>query len=58
MDILAIIFVVNIILKFFHLITWSWIAVLWPLWLILIIEILIWWNDLDLLGNLFKSYFD
>lgn len=38
---------VNIILKFFNLINWSWSATLWPLWAELIIIAILW-----LSGNL------
>ena len=37
MGILDVILIVNIILKFIGIINWSWLVVLWPLWVILII---------------------
>lgn len=48
MDLLTTILIVNIILKYFHLISWSWTLVLWPLWvsiaLIIIIVIYYYYN--------------
>ena len=48
MGILDVILVINIVLKLLNLITWSWWAVLWPLWAELIIIAIIWlknWLD-------------
>ncbi len=45
---LEMILIVNIILKFFNLINWSWSATLWPLWAELIIIAIVWlkaWLD-------------
>ena len=39
---LEVILIVNIILKFFNLIDWSWKATLWPLWAELIIIAIVW----------------
>ena len=47
MGMLEMILTVNIILKFFNLINWSWSATLWPLWAELIIIAILW-----LSGNL------
>ena len=44
---LEMILIVNIILKFFNLINWSWSSTLWPLWAELIIIAILW-----LSGNL------
>lgn len=40
-DLLTTILIVNIILKYFHLISWSWALVLWPLWVSIAIVIII-----------------
>lgn len=40
-DLLTTILIVNIILKYFHLISWSWTLVLWPLWVSIAIVIII-----------------
>lgn len=40
MSVIGVILVVNIILKVSHLILWSWLIVLWPLWLAIVIAIL------------------
>ena len=48
MGILDVILIINIVLKLLNLITWSWWAVLWPLWAELIIIIIFWlkaWLD-------------
>lgn len=39
---LEVILIVNIILKLFNLINWSWKATLWPLWAELIIIAIFW----------------
>lgn len=41
MGILDVILIINIVLKLLNLITWSWWAVLWPFWVILIIACLL-----------------
>jgi len=45
MGILDVILVINIVLKLLDLITWSWWAVLWPLWVVLIIACLLIFSD-------------
>lgn len=40
-DLLTTILIVNIILKYFHLISWSWALVLWPLWISIVIVIIV-----------------
>lgn len=39
MSVIGVILVVNIILKVAHLVSWSWLIVLWPLWLAILIAI-------------------
>lgn len=41
---LEVILIVNIILKFFNLIDWSWSVTLWPLWTELIIIAIVWFK--------------
>lgn len=45
MGILDVILVINIVLKLLNLITWSWWAVLWPFWVILIMALLLIFGD-------------
>ena len=40
MSLIGVILIVNIILKIVHLISWSWLIVLWPLWFAIVIAIL------------------